>query len=77
MQDLTPFSFAERLAAAHIHYQLAMVRPGYIMFQIAVPGERWEVEFSSKGEVEVEVFRGNGDILDDSALDDLFERFTD
>lgn len=70
-------SFAERLSAASIHFQTAIVRPGYVMFQITVPGERWEVEFSEDGSVEVEVFRGTGDILDAHALDDLFARFTD
>jgi hypothetical protein len=47
------------------------------MVQIAVPGERWEVEFGVDGEVEVEVFKSDGTILGSGALADLFERFDD
>jgi hypothetical protein len=67
---------ADRLDAAEIHYRLDVVRPAAVMFCIAVPGERWEVEFRADGSVEVEVFRSDGTIGDDSTLDDLFERFT-
>ena len=47
------------------------------MFTIAVPGERWEVEFFSDGSIEVEVFLSNGEIYDANKLSDLFQRFSD
>ena len=47
------------------------------MVQIAVPGERWEVEFGEEGEVEIEVFKSDGTIAGSEALADLFERFDD
>jgi len=47
------------------------------MIQISVPGERWEVEFMSEGWLEVEVFRSIGGVQDETALDRLFEEFSD
>jgi len=47
------------------------------MVEIAVPGERWEVEFLVDGSIDVEIFRSSGDIMSADALDDLFARFSD
>ncbi len=38
------------------------------MVEVAVPGERWEVEFFRDGTVEVEVFRKVGGIVGEEAL---------
>ncbi len=38
------------------------------MVKVAVPGEHWEVEFFASGEVEVEVFRSDGNIQSEEAL---------
>ncbi len=70
-------SFLIKLKKAKIYYSLASPREGAIMVEIAVPGERWEVEFMGDGAVEIEVFRSDGKILDKSSLDRLFERFAD
>lgn len=70
-------SFAERLDAARIHYRLDSIRDGTVMFDIAVPGERWEVEFRDDGSVEVEVFRSDGTVSDEAATESLFERFSE
>ena len=67
--------FLEDLYAERIHYSLACCRPEAVMVQVDVPGERWEVEFMDDGSVEVERFVSQGDILDESAFDDLFSRF--
>lgn len=69
--------FGVRLDSANIAYDLAMARADTIMFSIAVPGERWEVEFCRDGSVEVEVFRSDGHILGESSLAGLFEAFSD
>ncbi|MGI8683589.1 MAG: hypothetical protein ACR2MO_00540 [Acidimicrobiales bacterium] len=69
--------FLERLTAARIHYTLDSVRSDAVMVRIAVPGERWEVEFLREGWMEVEVFRSSGGIQDSTALDRLFEEFSD
>lgn len=75
MQPL--LTFLRRLSEAKIHHQLTHVRDEAIMVEIAVPGERWEVEVIEDGEVEVEVFRSDGEIRGAEMLDDLFSRFSD
>jgi hypothetical protein len=69
--------FLDRLKDARIHYALADHTSNAIMVLISVPGERWEVEFHSDGEVGVEVFRSDGHVSNGDLLDDLFGRFTD
>jgi hypothetical protein len=36
--------------------------------------ERWELEFSGNGDIEVEVFKSDGEIGDASMIEELFER---
>jgi len=69
--------FLARLEEARISFRLGRVRQGFVMVEIAVPGERWEVEFGLDGEVEVEVFKSDGTIAGGEALVDLFQRFDD
>jgi hypothetical protein len=63
--------FLDRLDAAGIGYRLNHVRDS-LMVEVAMPGERWEVEFFEDGHVEVERFRSGGEIEGESALDGLF-----
>ena len=63
----------DRLDEAEIHYTLASVSEGAIMVGIDAPGEHWEVEFMSDGDIEVEIFRSDGQIFDYSIIEDLFE----
>lgn len=67
-------NFLDRLDGADIHYTITSVREGAVMVGVTVPGERWEVEFMSDGDVEVEVFKSDGEILDYSSIGDLFQR---
>ena len=66
-----------RLEAARIHYRLEQTRDDAIAIEIVVPGERWEIEFLQTGEIEIEIFRSDGEVLDAQALDDLYARFSD
>jgi hypothetical protein len=68
--------FLERLERAKIHYRLSHPRSEAVMVEIAVPGERWEVEFLDDGSVDVERFRSNGRIYDESMIDELFARYS-
>jgi hypothetical protein len=70
-------SFLNDLRAAKIAYRLSHVRDDAIMVEVAVPGERWEVEFLEDGTVEVEVFTSDGTIRDASALSTLLEKHED
>ena len=64
-------TFLNKLEENHIYYRLNKVRDA-ILVEIAIPGERWEVEFFPDGNIEVEKFVTTGEILDISALSDLF-----
>jgi len=70
-------AFLARLRAANIFYRLRDTRENAISVDIAVPGERWEVDILEDGSVEIEVFRSDGTLHDESKLDDLFDRFAD
>jgi hypothetical protein len=65
-----------RLDAAGIACRLEQPRANAVCLQVAVPGERWEIELLESGELEIEIFRSNGEIRDAEALDDLFARFS-
>lgn len=71
MKDL--LKFLSRLEERGIHYHLEHNRDDFIMVCIAIPGERWEVEFSSDGEVEIEIFKNSeGVFTDKRLLQDIF-----
>jgi hypothetical protein len=74
MKLSTLTDFLDRLDDADIHYTLTSVREGAVMVGVTVPGERWEIEFMADGEVEIEIFKSDGEIHDDSIIEDLFER---
>ena len=69
-----------RLREAKIAHRLNQSRDDAIMIEVDVPGERWEIEFVDYGDeihVEIERFRSDGHIEDESALNDLFAQFSD
>lgn len=69
--------FLDRLHQSKIHYRLAHIRDS-IMVEIAVPGERWEVEFFADGHLEMERFRSDGTIEnDDELLEQLIAEHAD
>lgn len=69
----TLIEFLERLHQEHIPYRLEHHRPESILVDLAVPGERWEVEFLEDGEIEVERFVSDGSIHGSAQLDSLFD----
>ena len=70
-------AFLDRLEQKRISYTLAHNREEAILVLVAVPGERWEIEFLCDGAVEVEKFVSTGDISDAESLGELFARYTD
>ena len=70
-------SFLQSLEQQKIVYTLAHNRDEAIMVIVAVPGERWEVEFLSNGSVEVEKFISNGEIAGEESLNELFARYSE
>ena len=76
-QNAQLLSFLNDLRAGKISYRLDQHRDDAIMVGVAVPGERWEVEFLDDGTVEAEVFRSDGTIHDASALGELIRKHSD
>jgi len=78
MSDLSELTdLLDRLDAAGIQYTLASVSEGSIVVGIDVPGEHWNVEFMDDGDIEVEIFKGDGQVFDYSVIEDLFETSED
>ena len=67
--------FISRLEESNIYYTLEHNRDDTIVVVVTVPGERWEVEFYSDGNVEIEIFKSQGEIKDKSEIERLFEEF--
>lgn len=47
------------------------------MVEVAVPGERWEIEFHEDGQIGVEVFVSSKGIQGPELLKQLFQRHSD
>lgn len=63
-------TFLARLEQAHLAYRLEHIRDS-IMVEVAVPGERWEVEYFEDGHIEIERFISSGEISNDEGLLDF------
>jgi hypothetical protein len=70
-------AFLSELERREIAYSLAHHRDEAVMVLVAVPGERWEIEFFGDGSVEIEKFISSGEIYGEDALSELFARYTD
>lgn len=71
LSELT--NLLDRLDAANIQYTLASVSEGSIEVGIDVDGEHWRVEFMDDGDIEIEIYKSDGQIFDYSVIEDLFE----
>lgn len=69
--------FLNKLELNNIFYKLNKVRDDAIMVEIAVPGQRWEVEFMEDGTVEIEKFISDGDFYDGKEIETLIKDFSD
>src|SRR5262245_31140726 len=65
-------AFLERLNQAKIHYSLANTRSDAVTVLAYAPGEFWEIDFLADGDIDVERYRSNGHIDDESVLEELF-----
>ena len=73
-------NFLDDLKQYKIYHRLECNRQEALMVQVAIPGERWEVEFFADGTVEVEIFRSteNGVVSGsdaEAALEHLLTNF--
>lgn len=69
-------AFLNQLEQEQINYTLAHHRDETIMVNVAVAGERWEVEFFEDGSVEVERFVSSGEIDGEEVLSELFAMYS-
>jgi hypothetical protein len=76
-KEASLYTLLERLRAAEIHYRMRDDREGAVSNDVAVPGERWEIDLLGDGTIEIEVFRSDGTIHDGGKLEDLFQRFAE
>jgi hypothetical protein len=67
----------KRLDEAKIHYQLAHHQEDAITIEIALPGQRWEIDCYANGSTDVEILRSDGSVRDETAIEDLFRDFSD
>src|SRR5437660_11164572 len=70
-------SFLERLDNAKISYTLEHSRDDALMVLVYSPAGYWEIEFTADGEVDIERYRSDGRIEDESALEGLFASWAD
>ncbi|MBD2385913.1 hypothetical protein [Cylindrospermum sp. FACHB-282] len=70
-------AFLNKLEQDKITYSLAHNRDETVMVNVAIPGQRWEVEFFEDGSVEVEKFVSSGEVAGEEALSDLFAMSSD
>jgi hypothetical protein len=75
--NLNLLGFLNELRQGKIYYRLSQHRANAIMVEVAVPGERWEVEFLDDGDVDVEIFRSDGTIHDSAMLAGLVAKYSD
>lgn len=69
--------FLNKLKEKNIFYKLGKVREEAVMVKVAVPGQRWEIEFLDDGTVAIEKFLSDGHIYNEAELDILIRDFAD
>ena len=70
-------AFISRLEECKIAYRLSCIRPEAVMVTANVPGEHWEIEFFEDDSVEIERYKSDGEIFDESALEEFFSKYSD
>lgn len=68
--------FLTELEKRKIYYRLNKIRES-ILVEVAVPGQRWEIEFFCDNHIEIEKFISDGIIYNQNEIDLLFSQFSD
>jgi hypothetical protein len=71
----TAVEFCRELDRRNVIYELRIVRDEALMMSVAVPSERWEIEFFDDGQIELERFVSQGVAEAPSALAELLAWF--
>jgi hypothetical protein len=67
----TLHDFLRELDESQTYYRLTSVRDGAVMVEVALPDERWEIEFFDDRDPEIEIYRSDGRIFGPQKLDEL------
>jgi hypothetical protein len=67
----TATEFRRELERRHVAHEFRIVRVEALMMSVAVPGERWEIEFFDDGRIELERFISQGVVEAPGALAEL------
>lgn len=67
----TLHDFLRELDETRTYYRLTSVRDGAVMVEVALPDERWEIEFFDDRDPEIEVYRSDGKIFGAEKLSEL------
>ncbi len=68
--------FLRHLDKHNIPYDIDRTGDDYVMVNIDIPGERWEVNFSDDGEVAAERFGNMGDVAGQEIMDYLYDNYS-
>ena len=69
--------FLRELEETRTYFGLASVREGAVMVEVALPDERWEIEFFEDRDPEIEIYRSDGTIFGPEKLEELRERISE
>ena len=69
--------FLSRLEQLKIHNRIEHNRDESIMVITDVPGQKWEIEFFNDGNIEIEIFKSDGEIRGESELERFFKEFSE
>ncbi|KLU63937.1 hypothetical protein DEAC_c41660 [Desulfosporosinus acididurans] len=70
-------NFLNDLKENKIHFRLNKIRSESITIEVAVPRQRWEIDFMEDGTINIEKFFSDGTIYADDELKLLFNEFPD
>jgi len=71
----TAADFRRELDRRHVAYEFRIVRDEALMMSVALPGERWEIEFFDDGRIELERFVSQGVVDAPGVLAELLSWF--
>ena len=70
------YQVLKQLDSAKIHYTLTHARDDTIMVAAHIPGRHYEIEVFADGHVEVEIYKSDGQIFGEEALNSLLIDFS-
>ena len=69
--------FLRELTETRTYFRLTSVREGAVMVEVALPDERWEIEFFEDRDPVIEIYRSDGTVFGEEKLIELRERIAE